>query len=233
MKHPVRIDVKHRYWIPTGGPQRLGTGKSQVPGYSEICAAMGVTRPNDFHTEQGRLEGKALHVWLAFLVRGKVPDAPPPASIAGRVEGIKKFIRDTSFVITGGEKPVYDPATNVACTPDLYGHVRLWTWVLDAKRGAKTKTHALQTACQSINLNANEFRAQKRGALYLRDGGYRLVEHDDRADLTRWEAIAAGYHAMTPAERAAFAVAVTVSDLPESDNHRILENAFAARSFYL
>lgn len=196
MIHPVTLDpITHVYTIP---------GPKIVSGYSGICASMGVTRPNRFYTEEGREQGIALHLWLGFLVRGRVPSAPPDPRIAGRVLGIQKFIKDTGVRFVGGEEPRYDPATGVACTKDLWAYIGNWAWVMDAKRGARMESHRLQTACQSTVLTANDFRPQKRGALYLRDGDYRLEEHTDRTDMTNWRAIVAGYHAMTREQRAMF-----------------------------
>ena len=230
MKHPIRLDPNHLYWSP--GPTKKSKEIRRY-GFSEICVAMGVTRPNPFHTSEGRAEGVALHKWFIFLASGKAPKTHPDERIAGRVEGIKLFLADRPFDLKGGEEPHYDPETNTACMPDAWGFRGPWSWVIDAKRGAKEKYHALQTACQQIVLRANGFHAQKRGSLYLRDGGFRLIEHTDLLDIPRWYSIALGFHAMTPAERAAFAVAATPADLPCSEHARIIQNAFAARSFYL
>ncbi len=232
VKYTVRRDDQHRYWTPTHD------GEIQRPGYSELCAAMGVNRPNPFYTAQGREEGIALHLWLGFLVRGKTPASPPDLRIAGRVEGIKKFLRDSKFIISGGEEPLYDPTTGTCCTPDLWGFQGAWSWVKDAKRGGKLKSHALQTAAQKSALAANGFRAQKRSGLYLRDNGYRDIEHTAGVtDDANWRAIVAGYHVMTPEQRAVFAAEgydpkfrVLTDD---KRKWRIILNAHAARSYYL
>ena len=228
MIHPIRIDENHLYW----------SGEKNVPGYSELCAAMGVTKPNPHFTAEGRAQGIALHEWLGFLIRGKEPKTLPDLRIAGRVLGIKKFIRNSGFKFVGGEEPMYDPATGVACTPDIYGHMGFFAWVIDAKRGAKQKSHKLQTACQAIVLRANGFRAQKRGGLYLKDETYRLEEHSDPEDEVRWRAIAAGFHAMTPEQRAVFQLAEfplrdEVFKTLTYDQRRAVINAHAARSFYI
>ena len=230
MIHPIRIDAKHRYFTPAS-PKDI-----RRYGFSEICSAMGVTQPNPFRPmeyEARRAEGVSIHKWFIFLASGKKPTSHPDERIAGRVEGIKRFFLDGPLTLIGGETPKYDPATNTACIPDFWCIRGLWSWVIDIKSGAKAKYHPLQTSCQKIALRANGFEAQKRAALYLRDGSYRLIEHDDRDDLPRWVAIAAGFHAMTPAERAAFAVAETEGDLPCSEHARIIQNAFSARSHYL
>ncbi len=196
MIHPITLDpITHVYTIP---------GPKTVPGYSEICRDMGVTRPNKFYTEEGRAEGVALHRWLRFLVTGRIPPTPPDPRIAGRVEGINKFIRDTKLILVGGETPRYDPVTRAACTKDLWCYIGGWAWVIDAKRGSRLASHRLQTACQKIVLTANDFRPQKRGALYLKNGDYKLDEHTDCVDEKNWRAIATGYHAMTPEQRLIF-----------------------------
>lgn len=199
MIHPVRLDAYHKYWIPAPG------GEKQVPGFSEICLAMGVTRPNKFYTPQGRAEGEALHLWLGFLARGKVPSGAPDPRIAGRVAGIKKFIKDTGFKIMDGEQPIYDPSNRFACTPDMWGPIGKTAWVIDCKRGAKLDSHGLQTAAQKMALIENDFWPQKRGCLYLRDNDYRLHEHSDHQQELDWRAIVRAYHALAPDDRAIFA----------------------------
>lgn len=187
--HPIRRDEEHRYWIPAG------TGEKRVAGFTEICVDLGVIKTNPFHTEAGRQEGVALHQWNLFLAQGQEPASPPDDRIAGRVLGFRKFLADTGFKFFGGEQPVYDRINQVACTPDLWGGIGNWLWVIDNKRGGKEKTHKLQTACQKLALTANGVKIEKRGSLYLKDGDYRLIEHDDFADEVRWKAIAGGYHA--------------------------------------
>lgn len=221
----IRIDDRHRYWL----------GEHRVPGFTEICVNLGVMRPNPHYTEQGRREGVALHEWLGFLVRGRRSAEPPHPSIAGRVRGIQKFIKDTGFKIAGGETPLYDPVGRFACTPDLWGHIGSLSWVIDAKRGSKLPTHALQTATQRIALAANGFRAQKRGALYLRDNDYRLDEHANHVNENHWRAITAGYHAMTPEQRTAFAaddVDIDSLGLPEGYKRIAVVSAYNARRKY-
>lgn len=180
MIHKVRLDSDHRYWIP--GPR----GEERRPGYSEIADDLGIVKPNPFYTPEGREEGVALHLWLGFLVRGKEPKVAPDPRIAGRVAGIRKFIRDTKFLIIGGEQPLYDPINRFCTMPDMWGIMNNRRWNIDAKRGGKLPSHPLQTAAQAIALRSNEFRVEKRGALYLREDDYRLDEHGDPMDLARW-----------------------------------------------
>lgn len=190
MIHAVRLDKDHCYWIPDGTSE---SGSRQVPGFSEIVKALGICPENPFYTASGRERGIALHLYLQFMVKGGNPAAPDPR-IADKVEGIRRFIRDTGFKIVGGEEPRYCPASGYACTPDLWGFIGNWSWVIDMKSGAKQPYHALQTAAQLVALKANGFRAQKRGALYLKNKGYRLVEHDNPQDIPVWLNHAHRYH---------------------------------------
>ncbi len=185
MIHPVRLDADHRYWLPDG---------SEVPGFSHIVKTLALTPENKFYTAAGREEGVSLHSWLFFLASGRVPSTPPDPRIAGRVDGIRKFLMDTGFKFAGGETPLYEPRRRYACTPDIWGTIGNWTWVIDGKRGGKLTTHALQTAAQKLALRENGFHAQKRGSLYLKDGFYRLDEHHSPDDMTRWTAHVAEYH---------------------------------------
>ncbi len=156
---------------------------------------MALAPENPFYTTAGRDRGISLHEWLAFLVRGKNPANPPDPRIADKVESIRAFIRDTGFKIIGGEEACYCPEHNYACTPDLWGFIVPWSWVIDMKSGAFQAYHSAQTATQKIALRANGFNAQKRGALYLKKNKkYRLEEHTDRKDLDRWLYTVSQYH---------------------------------------
>lgn len=188
MIHKVRIDDEHRYFVPAT------RGEERRPGYSEICLDLGISKPNPFWTDEGREEGKALHLWLKFLASGKTSTTKPDPRIAGRVSGIQKFLRDTGFRIMGGETPLYDPINRFACTPDIWGILNKFLFVIDAKRGAKLPSHRLQTGAQYIALRSNGVRVQKRASLYLHEEDYRLEEHTDTMDMARWGIFVSTYH---------------------------------------
>ena len=195
----IRLDENHLYWY----------GSRRAPGFSEICKSMRVGEPDcadclsgvghyhngNFWTEEGRNQGTALHWWLLFLAQGKKSDKEPEPEIAGRVEGIRKFLRDEKLKLIDGEKPQYDPVLNFACTPDIWGWMNGGIWNLDGKRGGKLNIHKLQTAAQKIALKANGVPVSNRGSLYLSDGDYRVKEHADYLDEIRWRAIVSAYHA--------------------------------------
>lgn len=185
--HPapaILLDGEHRYFVSGG----------RVPGFTEIARDLGVIPDNDFYTEAGREEGNALHEWLLFLAQGNEAESEPDPRIAGRVEGVRKFLRESGFRFAGGEEALFEPSLRYCCRPDLWGHIGNWAVVIDAKRGAAQPWHRLQTAAQKLALAANHFKAQKRYGLYLRDGDYRLVEHADAGDEQRWKALVAAYH---------------------------------------
>lgn len=197
-KHVVTLDENHIYRVD-------GTIES---GFTEICVsqqvgkkpcpecAKGVRHQHDgnFYTEEGREEGNALHAWLLFLAQGNKPEVEPDERIRGRVEGIKKFLRESGLVLAGGEVPLFDPINRFCVTPDIFGYIGNVAWVIDAKRGGKLKIHELQTAAQKIALPSIGFHAERRGSLYLKDGDYRLPEHKDRDDEKRWKAIVSAHH---------------------------------------
>ena len=181
----LTLDDNHKYAF-SGVP---------VPGFTEIIGDLGITEPSRFYTEAGREEGTMLHEWLFFLASGGVPAEEPDERIAGRVEGIRKFLRESAFVFEGGEKILYHPGLVFACKPDLWGMIGGVRVVLDAKRGARQGFHSLQTAAQKMALSANGIHCRDRYGLYLKDGDYRLEAHADKADEDRWRAIVTAYHA--------------------------------------
>lgn len=182
----VTIDDKHHYHVD-GKP---------YPGFTEIASAVGAIPHNSFYTDAGREEGTAIHSWMIFLARGETPKEAPDPRIAGRVEGFKKFLAESRFTLTDGEKPLCEPTLRYCGTPDLWGSISGVTGcVIDVKSGAREPWHNLQTASYKVLLAANQFRASDRFALYLSDGDYRLVRHTDAGDENRWRAIVAAYYA--------------------------------------
>lgn len=180
----ITIDSEHRYW----------NDGERVPGFTEICTAVGIIKPSAFYTEAGREEGTAIHSWFLFLAQGQEPSEPPDDRIVGRVEGVRKFLAESRFILEGGESIMYDRDLGYCCTPDLWGQMAGSRCVIDAKRGARMAWHPLQTAAQRIALASNGIHCLNRYSLYLRDGDYRLEHHTDRQDERRWKSIVSGYH---------------------------------------
>lgn len=230
MRHPVRLEpVTHTYFI---------ADEVEVPGFSAICAAMGVSKPNMHYTAAGRDRGTAVHAWSAHIATVGVPSRAADPRIAPRVDQFKDFLSKSGFRAEGAEISLYDPWLRFACTPDLFGYIRGVPVVIDIKTGAKLKIAELQTAAQSIALAANGFRVRKRFGLYLKDKNFRLVEHKSQ-DAKYWEAIVSGYHAMTPEQREVFASDQFDKSDPScigmvaGPGWRRVVSAFAARSFYI
>lgn len=182
-KPTVTLDADHIYRVD---------GRI-VPGYSEICADLGFPK-NPYWTDAGREEGTALSQWLLFLAQGKESDAAPDPRIVGRVEGIRKFLREHEFKFVGGETPLYS-RFGFCVTPDIWGVLDGVQSVIEAKRGAVMKRHRLQTAAQAIALAEYDFPAVNRFCLYLKDGGYVLEDHEDEEDFEAWRALVSAYHA--------------------------------------
>ena len=180
----IRLDLEtHTYWL----------GERRVPGFSEIIRDLGIVKDNPYWTDAGREEGKILHQWLLFLAQKKAYSIPPVQSIAGRVEGIRKFLSESKFKLLFGEIPQYDPVSRFACTPDLVGHLGSTLVNIDAKRGEAQPWHILQLAAQKIALAAGGVLIQRSFGLYLRDGDYRLIGRDVSAYEAKWRTICASY----------------------------------------
>lgn len=135
-----------------------------------------------------------LSEWLLFLAQGKSPKTIPDLRILGRVNGIRKFLTESKFKLLFGEKPQYDPINRFAATPDIVGYFGKTLVNIDAKRGAKTKTHPLQLAAQKIALAANGIRIQESYSLYLKEDDYRLAKQDTLKHEPRWRQFVSTWH---------------------------------------
>lgn len=180
----IRIDSDHRYFM----------GSITVPGFTEICKDLGIIKENRFYTDEGRDVGTKVHEWCLFLAQGNESETGPDSRIKGRVNGFRKFLNESLFSFSFGEIP-QNCGTSFACTPDLVGHIGVFSVVIDIKAGAPQKWHRLQLAAQKIALADGGFKAQKAYSLYLRDDSYRLIEHETKEDEYRWKAFVAAYHA--------------------------------------
>ena len=185
----IRCDKDHKYW------HRRPNGEVCVPGFTEILKDLAVTEDNGFYTEFGRERGTAIHQWVRFLAEGGVSEEVPDERISPYLEQFLKFISESGFNFRGGEEPVYHNSLVYATTPDIYGDLNGVLTVIDIKGGAKESWHPVQTAAQSLALNANLIPIVGRASLYLKPDSYRLVPHTDRSDLMRWTVLVTAFHA--------------------------------------
>lgn len=129
--------------------------------------------------------------------RGVIAHAETQAYDEGRgdrfessyVEAWADFRDVTGFTPTLIEVPTYHPSMKYGCTLDRLGTLKDGTQIIiDIKTGSKYKWHPLQTAGQAHALSAQGYceRNVMRANVYLKDGKWNFVPHDDPADIANF-----------------------------------------------
>lgn len=124
----------------------------------------------DYHMDRGTQTHKTIELYL----KGSLDEDTLDPILRPYLEGFKRFMADTGFVVHGGEVPMYDRTYKYAGTPDLWGMLNGKNTLLDIKTGVPAAWHSVQLGAYWSMLDYNITQA---GCLYLSDdGNYRLSE---------------------------------------------------------
>ena len=151
-----------------------------VPSVTQIISAAGLSDYSDIPASILKVAadvGTDIHTACAEFDRGG--SMPKNELLAEYVQGWAKFVRDFSAKWQYVEQFRYNARYGYAGTPDRLGYVNdRWT-VIDIKTGAPAKWHRVQTAGYAMFSTSN---IPYRMAVYLKPGGYKIVEHKDKLD---------------------------------------------------
>jgi hypothetical protein len=163
----------------------------RLPSVTECLDLCGLT---DFSMVPPRIlqraseRGSDFHSWRQAIDDGLIDaDMVPPQSIATRVEGYRRFIADTGFVVESSEQVVTHAAMRYVGTYDLLGSMPDGRrYVVDTKAvAAITPATRIQLVGYALAIEPQPLRA----ALWLRpDGSYRFLPYTDRGDVHDWTA---------------------------------------------
>lgn len=139
--------------------------------------------------EVARARGEAVHLATALDDNNDLDESSVDPIVMPYLVAWHRFKSETQFVCELIETRVYSDRYRYAGTPDRYGYFpsRRYSAVLDLKTTAQIMpATGPQTAAYAAALVENGFaKKPRRFTVQLRtDSSYRLIEHDDAADLS-------------------------------------------------
>ena len=150
----------------------------EIPGVTTILKTAGLCRDYSGFTD-ATLRGLHVHTACEWLDLDDLDWNSVYPQWLGYVKSYARFKDDTGFVPQLIEAQRYHPAFRFGGTLDRIGLYSQQRVQLDLKTGLEENWHPFQTAGYDFLE-----KSDRRGALYLKeDGTYRLVWHDDPADL--------------------------------------------------
>lgn len=129
--------------------------------------------------ERARIFGHHVHSATDLFDRGILDEENLDPGLLPQLNGYKKFLLETGFVVTHSEQQVYNPRQKYAGTLDTRGTWKGTTWVLDKKSGAVPRAIGLQTAAYQ---HACDEKPRRRLCLQLMAHRYRLIKCEDATD---------------------------------------------------
>jgi len=156
-----------------------------IPHISFVLEQTGFIDKTWFKPEHAE-RGKAVHSACQFLIEGDLDWSTVHPEILPRVKGFEQFLIERKPTLILSEKPLASKEWRFSGTPDLVLEVpgdRV-QWIVDLKSGASGIAAKLQTAAQEILVKEECGNGiYKRFVLELpKDGGYKLIPHDERMD---------------------------------------------------
>lgn len=163
-----------------------------IPHYSAIISEV-LGDPFSNVPENVRKEalekGQEVHRLTEEYDRGNVDMFKELNPLTGYLDSWIKFkqdfgIENKTFQLI--EEPLFSKVNWYACTLD-----RLIDDILiEIKTGQEYKTHRLQTAAQTINIEENlNIKVKQRLTVYLSESTYKVKPHDRQEDFDYWLAI--------------------------------------------
>jgi len=156
----------------------------EIPGVTRIIDALFPHSGAQFYTDVARERGTAVHRACEYFLEGDLDESSLDERIAGHVEALRRFLRESGFVATHTEERVISSRYRFAGTLDLVGPLNGRNALIDFKTGEPLPQHALQTAAYQIAFEEMGLgRIEDRFGLYLRgDGRYRLKKFENVMD---------------------------------------------------
>jgi hypothetical protein len=159
----------------------------KVPHVTKIIAPLSDFSMIPAHTlERARQEGIDIHRTIELEAKNNLDEESLPEWLRPKLAAYRRFVADVGFEVVSSERRVYHTQFGYAGTLDLIGTFRHSTLVcLDIKRSLYGgRSTGLQTAAYAMAWEdeMDNKTIDKRFALVLNDGTYKLTEFSDPRD---------------------------------------------------
>lgn len=146
----------------------------------------------DYHapwfTQESKDRGTALHLAVKLINLNDLDESTIDSSIAGEVEGYRRFLRESRAGVIDAERHVCDPHTGYAGTFDVVFSIpgpggTPILWLVDIKPALHPAVGPQTAAYHRCAAPFYQGRALMRGALVLHAGAYHLEPLRDPMDF--------------------------------------------------
>jgi hypothetical protein len=161
-----------------------------IPSVTTILQDMGLIDTRYF-TDYGRDRGKLVHRIIHWHITYELDEDTIDPTLRPYFDAWLSFEKDTNFICTAAEKPLFRLVYRFAGTPDYIGLLNGIEAVIDGKSGGLYPSTALQLVGYEILAE----RPLKRYALQLMETGkYKLTPYKERSDRGVFLGCLAAYH---------------------------------------
>lgn len=133
--------------------------------------------------EAAREFGTHVHQACHLLNQGDLDEDSLDPALVPYLNGYKRFLSETGFVVTGSEILVYNQTARYAGQLDFTGSFRGTTWVVDIKSGVVPSTVGAQVAAYQAALQSS-MKPRRRACLQLLPDDYKFIEQKDVSDFS-------------------------------------------------
>ena len=176
----VAFDAQaHRYTVD-GKP---------VPGVSRILEAAGLKDMR--HADPAAMQrGTYVHEAVSLDYEGDLDEATLHPSLAGYVEGFRRWKIEMGVEVIANEHRVFQPHLLYCGTADWIVRMQGRTWVIDLKSGAPAPWHCAQLAAYALayQIEAGGPTPARAGLYLAEEGQYRFHPYKERSDFDLWKA---------------------------------------------
>lgn len=134
--------------------------------------------------EAARNFGTHVHLATQLYDEGRLDEDALDPALVPYLNGWKKFLSESGFVITAIEEKVYHKRLRYAGTLDRRGLWRSSSWLLDIKSGAVPFTVGAQTAAYR---EAMDEKPKRRLCVQLMPNDYRISELKELSDFALFQ----------------------------------------------
>jgi hypothetical protein len=150
---------------------------------------------DEWMTQEGLDKGSAVHLLTELDDQDDLLESSVDPRLAPKLEGWRKFKRETKPKIIGVELKVNYEPYGMTGTLDRLLEIDGVLWIIDIKSGAKAWWHRWQVALYALLWATQTGNASpKRGVIYLQDGDYRWDRFEERRDVERAKGIITAAH---------------------------------------